>query len=56
MAHTGAALAGSSLSADDHRRRWLLVALGTAGALSVAGAVPLGLRSDHETDKPAADR
>ena len=54
MAHTGAALAGSPLSADDHRRRWLLVALGTAGALSVAAAVVLVLTSNHESDKPFA--
>jgi signal transduction histidine kinase len=51
MAHTGAALAGPSLSDDNHRRRLLLGGFTVGGALGVAGAVALVLTSDHETDK-----
>ena len=51
MAHANGESAVPALSAGDHRRRWLLVALGVVGVLAVAGAVALVLTSDYETDK-----
>ena len=51
MARANGESAVPALSAGDHRRRWLLVALGVVGVLAVAGAVALVLTSDYETDK-----
>ena len=51
MAHANGESAVPALSAGDHRRPWLLFALGVVGVLAVAGAIALVLTSDYETDK-----
>ena len=51
MAHANGESAVPALNAGDHRRPWLLVALGVVGVLAVAGAIALVLTSDYETDK-----